>query len=121
MCRWRCSSCSSPSRCWRPASGCEPRPEPRTYRDPTMTDTSPQRPASSAGPSLFDQLVPHAQVVAYVLIGAGVALAVVPASSAVRSGWDYLPRLGWSASLAILLVLTGVVYLTSRGPGTRVP
>jgi hypothetical protein len=85
-----------------------------------MTDTSPQRPAPAAGPSFFDQLVPHAQTIAYVLIGAGVAMAAVPVYSAVRNGWEYLPLLVWSTFLALLLVFTGVLYLASRGPGMTV-
>jgi hypothetical protein len=82
-----------------------------------MTNTPPPRPAA---PGVFDQLVPHAQVVAYVLIGVGVALAAVPIYSAARFGWQYLPLVIWSGFLAALFLLTGVLYLTSRGTETRV-
>jgi hypothetical protein len=85
-----------------------------------MTDTSPQRPATASGPSFFDLLVPYSQIITYVLIGAGVVMAVVPIYSAARFGWQYLPLVIWSAKVALLLSLTGVLYLTWRGPDTRV-
>src|SRR5579862_3158053 len=85
-----------------------------------MQDNTPSAPTPPATPSVFDKLVPHAQVVAYCLLGAGAAFAIIPIYNLVHTGREFMPVIIWGAVMALLCLGAGGLLLMAR-EGGRLP
>ncbi len=59
-------------------------------------------------------------MIAYGLIGAGVALAAIPIANVIQNNWQSLAVFVWGAALSLFVLITGLLYLTSEVSGGSV-
>jgi hypothetical protein len=85
-----------------------------------MTNASPQPPIKPTSRSIYDDLAPYAQQIAYVLIGIGVAFSLIPIVLLARYGYDNIVMPLWGGFACLLFLGVGGWYLTTAKEGAGV-